>query len=134
MNALATARAEKIWGGILPVPPAPESGRALQCVQAGQEDLGRLLAHWAALPASDRPRLNGLSAKKTEGSGHSLQLLLDQGEGLPELILRIYQSGSFPRPSKLWPYSAWWEEELRIFEGVLFADVLPERGAVWQPH
>lgn len=123
-----------IWGGIIPSISAAPEGMNLQRVQAGQEELTRLLAHWASLPESERPRLNGLSAIKTERSGHCLQLLLEPGGGMPSVALEIYQSGSFPRPSALWPYSVWWEEELRIFGGVLFADAPPEGGTAWRPN
>jgi Ni,Fe-hydrogenase III component G len=124
---------KNMWGGILN-PGATSGEDKILRVRSGSAELSRLLAHWAAMPDSERPVLHGLSA--TAGAGNSkptLELLLSQGKGAPLAVLEISPAANFARPSKVWPHSLWWEEELRNFSGVVFTGLIPERDATWRP-
>ncbi|MGE3261310.1 MAG: hypothetical protein AB7K68_05990 [Bacteriovoracia bacterium] len=123
---------KNIWGGIVKVPGTPAAGDKVSRVQAGTSELAKLLEHWGALPSGERPALHGLSTAGA-GTNLSIELLLTCGNEPIFFILEVAPSSAFPRPSALWPFSLWWEEELRTFNGVEFAGMIPERDATWRP-
>lgn len=129
-----SAYGKNIWGGVVNAPSSPAPGEKILRVQASGSELGRLVDHWSKLSAEERPELLGLTASAgAQGSAPSLELLLAQGENLPHVVVSVAAAPGFARPSAVWPYSLWWEEELRTFSGVEFAGMIPERDATWRP-
>lgn len=114
-----------------PVAPAPRvaPNARLHEHRVSGETFAKLLSHWTMMPAASRPRLRGLSA--TRGSPRELILLLDVAPGAAPLMLLVAGS-SFPSVRSLWPYSAWWEDELRGFEGVNFPPAGEDLGVEWR--
>lgn len=128
---MSAAYGNNFWGGIV---TAPAAGEKLLRVRTGASELARLLEHWAKLPANERPVLHGISATTPNTGSPALELLLGQPNVEAFWVLEVSPAGSgFARPSALWPYGLWWEEELRSFGGVEFSGMIPERDAVWRP-
>ncbi len=101
-------------GGICPAPKILSMGKLLDLPVTGAV-FGKLLRHWEGLPDGSRPRLRGLTLSRETPA--QLQLLLELGGRAPFLLMTVDSSwnGSLAR---IWPYAAWWEEELSSFEGV----------------
>ena len=110
------ARYELALGGACPV-PKPKGGESFVNVTLQAAELEKLVAHWLELPPASRPRLRGLTKSRTNGD--TFELLLDAG-------------GKTPRLSQIWPYAAWWEEELRGFEGARIEQAHKEGGISWR--
>ncbi|MGZ3694191.1 MAG: hypothetical protein ACXWQO_08315 [Bdellovibrionota bacterium] len=124
---------KNIWGGIVNASEPAARGKVLR-IQAGSSELARLLDHWKAMAEAERPALIGLSATPgSSGKGPTLELLLSQVKENTLAVLEVSPANSFPRPSAIWPYSLWWEEELSAFNEVNFSGVIPERHASWRP-
>jgi hypothetical protein len=119
---------ELMFSPVGPVPRGSVSSRVIEHRVSG-EIFTRLLAHWANMPVNSRPRLRGISVSRD--SARALIVLLDVGARAPFLNLLV-EGGTFPSMRHVWPYGAWWENELRGFEGVAFPEVVNELGVEWR--
>lgn len=122
---------EQIWAGIVRNPTVAP-GTKLARATGTPEELARLLRHWQENPSA-RPRLRGLSATPEENTGPGLQLLLEMGADASLALLEISAAKAFPRPSGLWEYATWWENELEHFQRVAFEGARADKGAAWLP-
>jgi hypothetical protein len=119
---------ELMFSPVCPVPRAGESTRVIEHRVSG-EIFTRLLAHWANMPVNSRPRLRGLSV--TRDSARALIVLLDVGARVPFLNLLV-DGETFPSMRYVWPYGAWWEDELRGFENVALPEAANDLGVEWR--
>jgi hypothetical protein len=114
-----------------PVEPAPRVSAATRLIEHRVSGgvFERLLTHWLNMPVGSRPRLRGLSVSRDPK--RELILLLEVGVRAPLLNLRV-EGGSFPSLRAVWPHGAWWEHELRGFEGVSFPTSNEGLGVEWR--
>ncbi|MGZ3650128.1 MAG: hypothetical protein ACXVB9_15610 [Bdellovibrionota bacterium] len=112
---------EILFGDVCASPKASEAARILE-LRVNRDIFEKLLRRWQGLPPGSRPALRGLSVSR--GTDRAPLLLLEVGPRAPFLQLSV-TSNSLPALTGVWPYAAWWEDELRGFESVTF----PPRGA-----
>jgi hypothetical protein len=130
---MSASAAKNSWGGIISLPAQPQSGEKFLRVRASIAELERLLSYWENTSSEDRPRLHGITANGVQGGAKNLELLFERGNQEPLVLLEVAAGGAFPRPSRVFRYGQWWEEELRTFSGIEFSGGVPERGAAWRP-
>jgi hypothetical protein len=130
---VSASAAKNSWGGIVNLPAEPQHGEKFLRARASSSELERLLTYWENAAAAERPRLCGITANGVAGGAKNLELLFERGSQEPLVLLEISAGGAFPRPSRVFRYGQWWEEELRTFGGIEFGGGNPERGATWRP-
>jgi len=119
---------ELLFSAVAPAPRVLPSSRLIEH-RVSAHSFSLLLAQWANMPTSSRPRLRGLSANRD--AKRELILLLDLGARSPLMSLFV-EGGPFPTLRFVWPYATWWENELRSFEGVSFPASGDDLGVDWQ--
>lgn len=119
---------ELMFSAVAPVPRVSAATRLIEHRVSAQL-FSRLLAHWANMPTSSRPRLRGLSV--TRDAKRELILLLDVGPRAPLMYLLV-EGGPLPSPRAVWTYATWWEDELRGFEGVSIPSSGEDLGVEWR--
>lgn len=122
------AHFENAFGGICSAIET-KHGENLMEISVSAEAFEKLVQHWAGSSPSARPRLRGLTLARPRGK--VFQLVFELGSNAPFVLLSVdwTKPSPFPNLSKIWPYSAWWTNELRSFEGSSI-DVLHKEGGV----
>lgn len=124
---------EMMFGQICsPVEKLGEKSGGLVEVVVNESSLEKLIAYWSQLPVNSLPRLRGISMGR-EGKP-ALQMILDGGSKVPFVLLTATWDSKKPLPELrgVWPYAAWWEEELRSFENTQIGLAPAEAEIVWR--
>jgi hypothetical protein len=80
----------------------------------------------------DRPPLRSLALAPGPDEAPVLNLVFDLGGGQPHLCVRVPAKDRLPDFSALWPYCAWWQEELSLFSGLKFEEAPKGVGVNWR--
>jgi Ni,Fe-hydrogenase III component G len=106
----------------------------LPVFRVDESKLSALMRHWESLDGAKLPCLSGINTSPAESSRALLNLFFDLGNGEPVVCMEAELAGdrAFPDFSRVWPYAAWWQEELRTFAGVRFAGISSGRRVQWQ--
>lgn len=121
---------EMAFGGILPAPRASASSKRLIEMSVNGDTFEKLLRHWASMPAVSRPRARGLTRAREEA--RALELLIEVSPRAPFVLVLVGADWPARSLTGVWPYAAWWEEELAGFEGVPFASRAEDSGVAWR--
>ena len=109
---------EVALGGICSAPKILSAGKLLDLPVSGAI-FERLLRHWASLPEGSRPKLRGVTLSR--GTPPQRQLLLEISRRAPFMLVTVDSSWTAGTLTGVWPYAAWWEEELASFENISWA-------------
>ena len=98
------------------------SSASLQRVAVDMDALLRVYSRWCGLARENAPRLQGITISPGEESRIQLHLMLDLGGAGPFLCLEadLPRDRVLPDFALVWPYAAWWQEELTVFFGLRF--------------
>jgi|GEM_PF-3789071 len=119
-----------LLGNCCPIPTLVASGTQEILVNAA--DFAKLLAHWKSQPVTIRPRLRGLTVSRAAGKARRLQLILSTGNSGVSILFSAEFEAEYQPLVELWPYAAWWEDELRSFEGVAVPERREGGGISWR--
>lgn len=114
--------------------PEPDSRKSAVVMELNGADLRSFLQKARQLKPEQRPDLKGVTCSTDEERPSKLTLIFDIPGAKQQLLIQTRIVGSEPSPSvsEVWPYASWWEEELRVFEGLRFEGEAMAGSAKWQ--
>jgi hypothetical protein len=109
-----------------------KGGASLQKVALEGNELQKAFRHWQGLGEEERPPLRSLVLAPGPNEAPALNLVFDLGGDQPYLCVCVPVKDRLPDFSALWPYCAWWQEELSLFSGLKFGEAARNAGVNWR--
>jgi hypothetical protein len=109
-----------------------KGGASLQKVSLNRNELEKVFRHWQGISEEERPPLRSLALAPGPDEAPALNLVFDLGGSQPYLCVRVPVTDRLPNFSTLWPYCAWWQEELSLFSGLKFDEAAKNAGVNWR--
>jgi len=115
-------------------PAQKEQTPSLLRISVDMDDLMRIVSHWSSLDADKLPVLHGITVSPGDDSRVFLNVMIDRGKSEKILCLEadLPRDLALPDLSLVWPYAAWWQEELAVFFDVRFERKNPGEGIQWR--